>query len=1000
VTKRILALALGVVLAFAGVVSAQIATGNIYGVAKDESGAILPGVAVTLKSDLGTKSTVSGPDGAFRFLGLGRGNYTLTLSLSGFATTVRNVRVTTGENLDLVFSMKVSGVAETVEVTGESPLVDTKKRGTATTMTTEELNDVPSARDPWGVMKAVPGVMSDRVNIAGNENGQQASQSSKGSVSADTTWNIDGMNVTDMAATGASASYYDFGAFQEINMTTGGTDMGMQTGGLGVNLVTKRGSNAFHGSARYLIANHKLSMGNISDQNQSPYKYPDLATDPRLQNPDGSFRDKADNIQQIGEYGFDLGGPIVKDKLWFYGTYGKQDIRLQRLIGTPDRTLLPSYNGKLNWQATGKTMVSAFYFMGSKVKYGRSPGSGLQEENGVLFDQGNKYTEGGLPGGLWKLQVDQTFSPNFFVSLKAAYYDSGFGFTTRGDPSQGGTHDYVDSIYRGTGTGYLAIRPQQNYTADASYFFQGLGGTNELKFGFGYRKNTSESGNTYYGPQLEGYINGPDNYVAKLFRNSDNKLSAKYSSAYIGDMLSLSRLTINAGVRWDGQTAKNDVSKVVANKSFPDILPTASWDGTDNVYDWNTFSPRVGLSYAFDEGRKTVARASYARYYEQLGYGAAGFVNPLNAYGYLAYGWHDLNGDRMVQPNEVDLSDYQYNYAIDPTNPAAVTASVNKIDKNIKPKYDDEFIVGVDHEVVAGFAVGVAFTYRDAGNWRAAATPYYPHIAGDCGTNPTVDLSSCPIIPSSAYIKSDPKTVTVDGKTYTGFAYSPPDDLVEAGNSGLLATNRPNYKTHYKGLEITLNKRLANRWMSRVAFTYADWSRSYPGAPVVDGHAVPEFGSPTWLRGESFLDGDQTAYIAGGSGKANFYTSFKWQVYANALYQGPWGLDLSGSIWGRQGGLSPYWMRIAAGADGTLSVLADPTVDAHRFASLWDWDLRLSKTFKFGKQPYLTLAAEWFNVANSGTPTVKIVQTDSSSFGRIDEVMSPSIFRIGATFGF
>jgi hypothetical protein len=348
----------------------------------------------------------------------------------------------------------------------------------------------------------------------------------------------------------------------------------------------------------------------------------------------------------------------------------------------------------------------------------------------------------------------------------------------------------------------------------------------------------------------------------------------------------------------------------------------------------------------------------------------------------------------MVQPNEVDLNDYLYNYAVDPNNPGSVSASVNKIDKNIKPKYDDEFIVGVDHEVVAGFAIGLAFTYRDANDWRAQYK-----IGQACDGN-VVDLSSCPIIPASAYTRTADKTVTAGGQTYTGFGYSPPADLVDAAGGGVLATNRPNYKTHYKGLEVTLNKRLANRWMSRVAFTWADWTRTYPGAPVVDGHAVPQYGNPTWARGESFLDGDQTAYIAGGSGKANFYTSFKWQVYGNALYQGPWGVDLSGSLWGRQGGLSPYWMRISGGRDGTLSVLADPTVDTHRFANLWDWDLRLSKTFKFGKQPYLTLAAEWFNVANSGTPTVKIVQVDSSSFGRIDEVMSPSIFRIGATFGF
>jgi hypothetical protein len=136
-----------------------------------------------------------------------------------------------------------------------------------------------------------------------------------------------------------------------------------------------------------------------------------LVGDPRLENPDGTFRDKADHIQQIGDYGFDLGGPILKDKLWFYGSWGKQDVRLTRLNGTPDKTLLTSYNAKVNWQATGDTMVSAFFFDGKKEKFGRSPGSGLNEPAEFLWNQSNAYEED-RPHGLWKLEV-----PDFLARL-------------------------------------------------------------------------------------------------------------------------------------------------------------------------------------------------------------------------------------------------------------------------------------------------------------------------------------------------------------------------------------------------------------------------------------------------------------------------------------------------------------------------------------------------------------------------------------------------------
>jgi hypothetical protein len=105
-------------------------------------------------------------------------------------------------------------------------------------------------------------------------------------------------------------------------------------------------------------------------------------------------------------------------------------------------------------------------------------------------------------------------------------------------------------------------------------------------------------------------------------------------------------------------------------------------------------------------------------------------------------------------------------------------------------------------------------------------------------------------------------------------------------------------------------------------------------------------------------------------------------------------------MWGRQGGLATRIMRISSGADGTQNALASPNIDTYRYGSVWDFDLRLSKTFKMGKQPYLTLAADWFNIANAGAVLVRNRQVDGSAFNRIDEVLSPSIFRVSAQFGF
>ena len=978
-------LVLAMLLALAPVAFAQSAGGNIYGTVTDESGAVLPGVNVEVTGETGTRSTVTGAGGAFRFLNLSSGRHTLTASLSGFAKVVRPLNMTAGENVEIAVSMKVSGVAETVEVMAETPLVETKRRGTSTTMTTEELQNIPSARDPWGVLSRVPGVLVDRVNIAGNENGQQASAAGKGTDSSDKTWNMDGINITDMSATGASPTYYDFDAFQEITVSTGGSDITQAGAGIGINFVTKRGTNRFHGGGRYLYTDKDLSFGNVPDAL--------VQSDTRLQ---GS--DKGSHIVSIRDYGFDVGGPILKDKLWFYFTWGKQDIKLKTYIQTPDDTLLSSYNAKLNWQAADSTMVTAFWFIGNKQKFGRSAGFGLNADDGFNWNQDNAFEDkvGGpdRPHGLWKLQVDHTFSPNFFSSIKGAYYNTGFTLTPRGGLDQSFTLDYVAGQAIGSYIDYTAVRPQWHFNLDNNYFFDAFGGNNELKFGFAYRDYTTTSITHYGGNQLVGVINSPTDKIAWVARDGPVAYGGRYMSAYVGDTLTRDRFTLNAGLRWDLQQAKNNASEAPANASFPNLVPALSFGGDDDwVIDWNTLSPRLGMSYALNESRKTVARASYAYYADSLSFGDVSQENP-SQFGYLAYGWTDANGDRFVQPGEVNLNDFQYNVNIDPDNPGAVGSTVNKIDRDLKPRRDHEIVIGIDHELAPNFAVGAAYTWRKGNNW-----PYRPRLAGSCTGDPTI--GSCPIIGPGSYTAN--AAVTANG--FTASTYSPDSALVTAGGGGRIRTNRPGYSTTFNGLELTLVKRLSNKWMARAAFSWNDWTENFDGTPVTF------LGSPGRVETDPLVDGGQVALLSGGSGKASFYSSIKWQFFGSALYQLPWGFDVSGGVFGRQGTPYPVSLRLASGRDGTVSALATPEVDTERYDTLWNVDLRLAKTFKFGKGAGLTLSAEWFNTfnndlilsryrwANSGNFT-NTAQGAESGKGRVEEIINPSIFRFGARLFF
>src|SRR5215467_15632441 len=154
---------------------AQIPGGSVTVTVKDEQGGVLPGVMATLQGVDATRTITSDETGEFRFYNLAPGPYKLTLSIPGFTETVReNIIIEVGKNVDLQMVMKVAGVIAAVTVTEASPIVDTKQVGTATNFTAIELQSIPTSRDPWALMRVVPGVLVDRANIGGNETGQQS----------------------------------------------------------------------------------------------------------------------------------------------------------------------------------------------------------------------------------------------------------------------------------------------------------------------------------------------------------------------------------------------------------------------------------------------------------------------------------------------------------------------------------------------------------------------------------------------------------------------------------------------------------------------------------------------------------------------------------------------------------------------------------------------------------------------------------------------------------
>jgi hypothetical protein len=949
---------------------AQVSGGSISGTVTDEQKAVLPGVTVTIQGTDRTLTAVTDEAGQFRFLNQPPGSYVVTIELAGFAKVVREgIVVAVGRQADLPVQLRLASVSETITVTGESPLVDTKVTGTATNFTTDELTKIPTSRDPFALMRSVPGVLVDRVNIGGNETGQQSNFASKGTRPQDASWTMDGIEITDMAATGASPSYFNFDNFEEIQVSTAGNDIKSRTGGMGLNLVVKRGTNSFNGSVRGYFDNDAMEWSNVPDELTAT----------------GVTPDTADHNEQISDYGFDVGGPIMRDKMWFYASYSIQDVRLVRRAGAlVDRTVLKNPTAKMNWQATKNDMVSFLFFDGFKVKEGRSPGV-----TGIVFDaptatfhQDNSYTDSPFHG-LWKIGDDHTFGQNLFVSANYGYYNTGFILDPTGGLEMQAGRDFITATSYGSVSQGNNVRPQKIVNVNAQSFVNRFGGSHDIKFGVGYRTTDAIASTIWPGNGILANAR-PGNNQAQVFREGKGGNRANYLNFYVGDTIAMDRMTIDLGVRFDRQDGEALPSETKANPAFPSLVPGIVFAGYKTPFTWNNFSPRAGVTFALDADRKMVARASYSRYAGQLNTGTVGVMNPSSAAGSATYRWVDTNNDHFAQASEVNLNEFiSAAGGFNPANPTAVT-SANVLDPNLKAPRTTSVVVGFDRELIPNLAFTTNYSYTQTsdlfGNFTATITP-------------RVGVTLADYTPGSGF------TGTLqDGTPYNVATWIPNQAAINAGGNGFLTTNVPGFSTAYHGVEVGITKRLSNRWMSRVGFSWNDATEHFDGPEgMIDGN-----GNPTPTATEPLKNGGQFAPQSGGSGSGTIYINGKWQFNANAMYQGPWKLELSANVFGRQGYPFPIvrsGTTAALGADSAISVLVSPEIDTFRHPNLWNTDIRVARQFRMG-QASIRGIFDLFNVMNANTALVRVNNISSTNFNALAQNLSPRIARVGVVVGF
>ena len=927
--------------------SAQVAvTGKITGVVTDSSGAAIPNAPVAVKSDalMMRRTTNAQSDGSYLFDLLPPGTYELTVAAGGFRTfSETGIVITAGFTATVSPKLRVGEVTETVTVQSE-PVVDLQNVQATTTFDQQLLQDIPSGRDPWSTVAQMPGSTVSTVDVGGNQSYQQSTMQIHGSTPGEQIFSFNGLDLNWPGANGGYTQFYtDHDSFDEFQVVADNAPASVSISGIYMNMVTKSGSNQLHGQAAIYFASSAFEAGAKAPMfNGSPI----AAASPIVHDRDTS----------VG-----AGGPIIKDRLWIFGSYRRYDLR-EDILSVLTATGAPSVDVdhqtntalRLDWQATSKNKLSFIWLYNAQDRFNRRDtayqfvtpeASWVQIEPAYILQ------------GLWTTQL----TSNFLLDVRTGYnkevfplgYQSGVAATdfTRQDVSLSTESGAAPFAY---------VNPSWVFkvSAGASWYKGSHYGTHNLKFGLEW----GDAYNPYIYNINQGinaqYSNGVPLDVVAFDTPFTEKDYFHDTSFYVEDAWTIKqRLTLNLGVRYDRFISFYPKQSTSASLTFPQLFPATTYPASGNLVNWNNVSPRVGLAFDVTGKGTSVVRFSYGRYYKMQGTQLLEAVNPVGFAG-KTFTWNDTNGDGIPQTSEW-------------LNPANLIGqfggTTTHIDPHMSRPYSDEISATYEKQLWRDLRVSAAYYYRTKKNLIGLENLAAPRA----DYTPITTLNGAPIVNG------------VTGKPMTLYNLAAAD----VGQSNILMTNMTELNDNsYHGIEFTGVKRMSNRWQLLAGFTVQrQKGTAYLGFSddaLTDGFNNPNFDIN---RKNNYLNMDST-YVF----KVDSTYDLPWKFSTSVNFQHYTGFPVQPTeVFGGTGsGLNQNSVTVILQPAGIL-----------RYPSVNLLNLRISREFtmreRFKIQPLIDL----FNLTNSQT-----VVSQNTIFGgsylRPSNTVNPFLARIGLKVSF